>query len=154
MPAFVDLTGHTYGRLTVVERAEECQINGRLRTKWVCTCECGGITVAIGHNLRTGTTKSCGCLQVESRDTPRTTAPTYGGAHSRISRERGLASEHPCVDCGGSAEQWAYDHTDQDELTWTMTGGRMKGKTVAYSADPAHYSPRCHSCHVRFDQGR
>ncbi len=30
---------------------------------WMCICRCGNTTEAIGHNLRSGNTLSCGCLR-------------------------------------------------------------------------------------------
>lgn len=61
----VDLTGQTFGRLTVQERAPRTY-----QTMWVCTCTCGtkGVVVS-GVNLRTGHTASCGCLRDELRPT-------------------------------------------------------------------------------------
>jgi hypothetical protein len=32
---------------------------------WQCQCECGNIAEVRGNDLRTGNTKSCGCLQTE-----------------------------------------------------------------------------------------
>ena len=55
----IDMTGKKIGRLTVLRQAPKRK---RL-TEWVCLCECGNETVVTGHNLRGGTTKSCGCLQ-------------------------------------------------------------------------------------------
>lgn len=57
-----DLTGKTFGRLTVLARAEN---NGRV-VMWSCYCACGNKTTVRGINLKCGTTKSCGCLQKES----------------------------------------------------------------------------------------
>ena len=59
----MDLTGHVYGRLTVLEfdHAE-----GRYKY-WKCRCECGTVVVCNSENLRSGRTKSCGCLQMETR---------------------------------------------------------------------------------------
>lgn len=59
MPAFIDLTGHKYGKLTVIERAEN--INGRVA--WKCKCDCGKEITTTSNALRTGGTKSCGCLR-------------------------------------------------------------------------------------------
>lgn len=59
---FADLTGMTFGRLTVIKRAE----NGKDRSsKWLCRCSCGNISTVKGYSLRSGTTLSCGCLQRE-----------------------------------------------------------------------------------------
>lgn len=57
----LDLTGQKYGRLTVLERAEN---QGREVT-WLCQCECGNKILVQRRYLRSGATKSCGCLQKE-----------------------------------------------------------------------------------------
>ena len=56
-----DLTGQTFGRLLVLERAGSK--NGR--AAWLCECICGNKTVVSGEVLRRGTSKSCGCLKKE-----------------------------------------------------------------------------------------
>ena len=53
-----DLTGKTFGRLFVVERAEN---SNEGRARWKCVCKCGNIINVIGRDLGTGHTKSCGC---------------------------------------------------------------------------------------------
>lgn len=59
-PLFIDLTGKTFNRLTVL--GEDAS---RPTSHWRCMCACGKITVCAGRNLKTGTTKSCGCLRAE-----------------------------------------------------------------------------------------
>lgn len=54
-----DLTGQRFGRLTVIERAE----NQNQRAMWKCKCDCGNETEVISANLVRGNTKSCGCLK-------------------------------------------------------------------------------------------
>lgn len=61
MPNFVDLTGKIYARLTVVSRAE----NAGKEARWNCICECGGSATVYGISLKSGDTKSCGCLARE-----------------------------------------------------------------------------------------
>ena len=63
MGKFIDLTGKRFGRLTVVERAENK--NGYRR--WKCKCDCGNETVVYSANLSGGKTKSCGCLCSEKK---------------------------------------------------------------------------------------
>jgi hypothetical protein len=55
-----DLTGQTFGRLTALEATPERR-NGNVG--WACRCECGKVVVVASGNLRSGNTKSCGCLQ-------------------------------------------------------------------------------------------
>ena len=59
----IDLTGHKFGRLTVL-----WQFKGRYHhhdTLWDCKCECGVVTTKRASSLKRGMAKSCGCLAKE-----------------------------------------------------------------------------------------
>ena len=56
---FKDLTGQKFGRLTVIERADN---DDRGKVRWLCKCECGNTHIAISYNLTHGLCRSCGCL--------------------------------------------------------------------------------------------
>lgn len=58
-----DLTGKSFGRLTVLERAENSK-SGKIQ--WKCRCECGNTTIVQRGNLTSGHTQSCGCIWKES----------------------------------------------------------------------------------------
>jgi hypothetical protein len=58
----IDLTGQKFGRLTVLRQGETRKNGG---SDWVCLCDCGETTVAVGSRIRLGKTKSCGCLGIE-----------------------------------------------------------------------------------------
>ena len=60
----IDLTGQTFGKLTVLEEAPERNKSGSVC--WICKCECGNIVTVSGGNLRRNNTKSCGCQRKES----------------------------------------------------------------------------------------
>lgn len=64
MPAFLDITGHTFGRLTAIRRASPPKIKP---VKWLCVCSCGQETVVDSSHLRSGHTQSCGCFLRETR---------------------------------------------------------------------------------------
>ena len=53
----LDLTGQRFGKLTVLEPAE----NIGSRTAWRCRCSCGRETVVRTLHLRNGHVTSCGC---------------------------------------------------------------------------------------------
>ena len=58
MPAFKDITGNRYGRLTVLRFL---QIAKSGQSRWLCQCDCETMTIVqIGH-LNNGHTVSCGC---------------------------------------------------------------------------------------------
>ena len=66
----IDLSGKTYGRLTVIERCEDhISKSGYKSVMWKCICECGHIIKVSGNSLKSGKTKSCGCLQNEMYQT-------------------------------------------------------------------------------------
>lgn len=52
-----DLTGKQFGRWLVKEYVG--------KEKWLCICECGNQKIVKGRNLRSGESKSCGCLHKE-----------------------------------------------------------------------------------------
>lgn len=56
-----DLTGQTFARLTVISYADTTD----RRARWRCRCTCGTIAIVTGKSLRSGDTKSCGCLNRE-----------------------------------------------------------------------------------------
>lgn len=58
MGGFCDLKGQRFGRLTVLERIgtrSGCAL-------WRCLCDCGKLVNIPSRSLRSGNTKSCGCL--------------------------------------------------------------------------------------------
>lgn len=61
-----DLSGKRFGRLTVLERADDyVTASGRRKIAWTCVCDCGKKKVATSNDLLRGHTKSCGCLANE-----------------------------------------------------------------------------------------
>lgn len=80
---WLDLTGERYGRLVVLEpwgqtgsEKEPVKDGGRKEAgvnekktpeRWLCRCDCGNLCVCQKESLRTGKTKSCGCLREEQR---------------------------------------------------------------------------------------
>ncbi len=59
----IDLTGRRFGRLVVIERAENDKRGGKVR--WACLCDCGTERIVRGALLRNGESQSCGCLHAE-----------------------------------------------------------------------------------------
>lgn len=62
MGRFQDLTGKKFNRLTVLRLGKR---NSSGQIQWECKCDCGNIVFATTTYLKTGHTKSCGCLSKE-----------------------------------------------------------------------------------------
>ena len=60
--------------------------------------------------------------------------------HDRLRKERGPASNNPCVDCGKPAQEWSWDNGSNEDYGT---------KAIGESFD--EYSPRCRSCHRNRD---
>ena len=58
MPRLIDIAGKKFTRLLATN------LVGRINkhTLWECVCDCGKIVIIRSNNLRTGHTRSCGCL--------------------------------------------------------------------------------------------
>ena len=61
-----DLTGMKFNKLTVIKRVEN---NKRGESQWLCKCNCKeedeNEVIVVANHLKSGNTKSCGCLQKE-----------------------------------------------------------------------------------------
>lgn len=57
-----DLCGKRYGRLVVIKYVGTNASGGSM---WLCKCDCGNEKTVRGSKLKSGWTKSCGCLQRE-----------------------------------------------------------------------------------------
>lgn len=66
-----DLTGHSFGRLTVLGRTESLPYKNVHIIQWLCECKCSDTVSRVvnitGQKLKSGSTKSCGCLNPEAR---------------------------------------------------------------------------------------
>jgi len=58
-----NLLNEKFGLLTVVEFAGQ---NAQKAYTWKCVCDCGKFKIATSGNLRSGNTRSCGCLNKTS----------------------------------------------------------------------------------------
>lgn len=72
----IDLTGMKFARLTVTQYSHT---EGK-KAFWHCVCDCGRAITLYGAVLRSGNTRSCGCLQ---RDIvrARSIGNSFGGKH-------------------------------------------------------------------------
>jgi len=66
MPAALRLEGQRFNRWLVVKCVGKDKSGQRL---WEAICDCGTNKIIIGHSIKTGLSKSCGCLQLERATT-------------------------------------------------------------------------------------
>lgn len=126
-----DLTGQQFGRLKVLERAE----NKDRCVMWKCLCTCGETKEIQSRSLVAGLTQSCGCLRKE-RAIKSTT--THGDSKTRLYRIwRNMKSRCSCESAskyniyGGKGitvcEQW-IDFSGFRE--WALSSGYKENLTL------------------------
>lgn len=96
-----DLTGQTFGKLTVLEKTNERR---NRQVVWKCQCECGNITYVVGQALRDGHTQSCGCKNYESKNKKNLIGQKFGKLlvlqqNQLKSKDRHILWDCQC-DCG------------------------------------------------------
>jgi hypothetical protein len=77
---YKDITGLRFGKLIAVSVAHK--INGKYC--WNCICDCGGKKIIDGNRLRSGWTRSCGCISRKQKNLSRSS--TYGIWKAMIQR--------------------------------------------------------------------
>jgi hypothetical protein len=82
----VDITGQKFNRLTAIKRVDNYGTGTKSKAKWLCACDCGNETFAAVHSLKSGNTKSCGCLNIE-----------IGIKNGKLKRRHGMTKTKPWI---------------------------------------------------------
>lgn len=95
-----NLVGQQFGKLVVLSREPN---NKDGRSMWLCRCECGNEVVIMGKHLKSGNTKSCGCLKHKHQ-----TSDISGSRFGRLVTEY-IVSYNPVIyrckcDCGNEVD--------------------------------------------------
>lgn len=137
MSKLMDITGETYGRLTVISRAANSK---RGLTRWVCSCGCGNKTTVNGGDLKLGKTKSCGCL---NKDLNKTHGMT--GTHIyfvwRSMRNRCNSKSNPYYSCYGGRGIKVCERWNSLENFIADMGEPEKGMTLDRIDNNGDYKP-------------
>ena len=65
MQGYVDLKDKRFGKLFVIKKVNKPEGSVVSEARWECSCDCGNVKIIKGSKLRSGETKSCGCLRSE-----------------------------------------------------------------------------------------
>lgn len=133
----LDLTGHMYFRLTVLEYAG---MSPHHKTTWRCKCDCGNEVVVVGNSMRCGLTMSCGCLNKEVTTTHgwngTKTYKTWEGMWARCRNPKSTTWKH----YGGRGVKVCDRWLDFANFVQDM-GERPKGMTLDRIDHNGDYEP-------------
>ena len=143
MAKLKDMTGLRFGRLIVLNR--EPNIDGH--TMWRCKCDCGKIKIAEAYSLRSGKTKSCGCLSLEMLEKGRTKhglykTKLYGHFEKMVDRCENK-NHNSYKNYGGRGiaicSEWRHDF--KAFYDWSMKNGFKEGLSIDRIDNNKGYSP-------------
>jgi len=126
-----DIIGNRFGKLIVIARLGS---NKHKQPLWSCKCDCGNKSIVVGHKLRIGYTRSCGCLRLHallkrSVTHGMTGTKTYTVWRSMIQRCEDMHHEN-YKHYGGRGimvcERWRHSF----ELFLKDMGGKPPGMTI------------------------
>lgn len=140
MPKFIDLSKKRYGKLVVLERAE----NRGKHTMWKCKCDCGNYTITGSNELTTGITKSCGCLKFERRNSTHNLSKTRLYRIWSKMKDRCLRENNPAYKWYGGrgievCDEWLNDFVNF--YNWSIKNGYVDGLSIDRIDVNGNYEP-------------
>jgi hypothetical protein len=96
----LELKGQTFGRLEVIKEDAVRNKDGRVR--WLCKCVCGKEITVVGKCLKSGDTKSCGCIVKELASKAATLRNTTHGLSGHPLHSIWLSMKGRCNTSGNS----------------------------------------------------
>ena len=137
----IDMAGHKYGRLTVIEMAGH---NAHKQRQWRCLCDCGTSVERTGSDIRRGSTLSCGCLH---KDLASAASKTHGmsktpiwSIHRAMMDRCYLPTSHAYSRYGGRGITVCTRWHDFENFFADM-GHKPTGMSLERADNNAEYSP-------------
>lgn len=131
----IDLTGEVYGELQVIERAGKKGSHAA----WKCLCHhCGAFTIVSSSDLRTGNTKSCGCVRKE-----KFTNKKHGHSQERLYgiyiAMKTRCRSNPYYKDISVCMEWLNDY--ETFRTWALNNGYKNNLTIDRKNNEGNYEP-------------
>ena len=142
-----DLLGKRFDRLVVIERAENTKQGD---AQWLCRCDCGNEKIIRANALKTGRTRSCGCLLSEcSKKRMAKLMTKHGKSNSRLYRvwasmkERCSSANNKGYDNYGGRGISVCDKWQEFEpfYKWAIANGYKKRLEIDRIDNDGNYEP-------------
>jgi hypothetical protein len=154
-----DIIGCRFGRLVVIERVENTTYG---KAQFRCKCDCGNYKNVAAKSLRSGKTKSCGCLSLE-KFTQRATK--HNLRHTRLytiwsgMRSRCYNPNATKFELYGSrgikiCDEWLGENGFVNFYNWAMSHGYEEHLTIDRIDSDKNYCPENCQWLTRSENGK
>ena len=143
----LNLAGKRFGKLVAIEYAYS---NKSKNAVWRCVCDCGNETFVNSQRLKSGKTKSCGCLKSEATAERNRQNTKYDGRHNRIyriyygMRTRCYNQEdkhYPSYGGRGISVCDEWMESFENFLKWSLENGYSVNLSIDRIDNDGNYSP-------------
>ena len=138
---YKDIRGQKFGRLTVIDTTDQRTPNGNM--VWQCLCDCGKFFLVDSSRLRTGNTKSCGCLHPDR-------ITKHNKSYSRLYRiwsgmkyrcNNPNAAKYRIYGARGITVCKEWTDNFQSFYDWAMSNGYADNLTIDRINNSGNYEP-------------
>lgn len=157
----IDISNTRYGRLVALKITDEKSKRGEGR-KWVCVCDCGNHKVIRMSDLRSGKTKSCGCLEKENL-TKISLKNAHGQTKTRL-HNIWIGMKNRCNNKNNQAYKYyggrgisvcdEWNRSYQTFHIWAINNGYNKNLTIDRIDVDGNYQPNNCKWSTRKEQSR
>lgn len=141
----VDITGQRFGRLVALRPTSQRRSG---KVMWLCQCDCGNTTLSTSNNLKSGGTRSCGCLYKETRQgklkhgmTGERLHRIWKGMHSRCNNKNAKSYENYGGRGISICNEWNGDNGFLNFYEWSMKHGYADNLTIDRIDVNGDYTP-------------
>lgn len=136
-----NIIGQRFGKLTVLER---CENSADGKAQFRCVCDCGHEVIVRNRSLKTGDTKSCGCLRKENHSRTHELTNTRLYNIWQMMKQRCHNPKACAFDRYGGrgitvCDEWKNDF--QAFYDWAMSNGYSDDLTIDRIDNNKGYSP-------------
>lgn len=139
----IDLKGQRFGKLTVIERAENyIDKNGKKYTRWLCCCDCGNIKIFPTCSLKYGNAKSCGCSRYDSKTKHGMYGTSLYHIWSGMKQRCSQKNNERYKDYGGRGISYCEEWEEfKNFATWAYQSGYKDGLSIERKDVNGNYCP-------------
>lgn len=130
-----DIKNKKFGRLTPIDYIPG---HNRMRSAWLCKCDCGNETIVSTDKIISGSTKSCGCLKIKYSILNKRIFQIWYNMHKRCEKNNQMDSKYYFGKGIKVCQEWDVYENFQ---SWALENGYADDLTIDRINTKGNYEP-------------